>query len=345
MSTVKYGSLEEFILKEKPNKAFVIGIGGGGDILATIPTANWLRMLGISVTLGAVIWERWVVDPVPGPIQMEEMRNVDVICERIGIVNKKSYAMRGGKKVIPQIVNAARVLKEDMVAIDVSGGVQGVLKCLKMFVESENYDIVIGIDSGGDVLAVGGEKELWSPIADQIMLATLANLESPNAIGIFGLGTDGELPLNYIIERLKNIVRAGGYLGLRGITNKDIEMLEELMKHVITETTRAAINAAKCIDNSNIIRSGTRRVDLSLGILIPITVYLSTHVLFKQSKMAKAIVNTKSVWEVRDILNGMGIFTEIDLEIKIMEALKKGEKPNPYEIKENWYKTIGKDIT
>ena len=44
-------------------KALVIGVGGGGDIVGTIPTARFLELFGISCVLGGLSWERFVYDP------------------------------------------------------------------------------------------------------------------------------------------------------------------------------------------------------------------------------------------------------------------------------------------
>ena len=337
-----YGLIEEYLLSEKIEKALVIGIGGGGDILATIPTANFLETLGINVILGAVIWERWVVDPEPGPIKMEELINKEEFEETIAFVNKDTYAIRGGRKIIPQVVNVAKTLNKKLIAIDISKGVRSIIRDIERFSRKNKIDLIIGIDGGGDVLAKGGEADLWSPVADQMMLAVLANITSDSILGVFGIGTDGELSIHYLLRRLSEIAKLGGYIGLRGITKKDVAMIEKLMENVVTETNKIAILSAKGEYGQLSIRSGSRIVDLSLGILTPVTIYLNPKIVFETSKMAKAIMNAQDIWRVKEILNEMGIFTEIDLEIGIKEYLEKGLQPDLKQIKNEWYQKRGK---
>ena len=67
-------SVLEKILK-KSSRALLIGIGGGGDIVGTIPTFDLLSMFGIECIFAGLPWERSVFDPVPGPRTYEETRN------------------------------------------------------------------------------------------------------------------------------------------------------------------------------------------------------------------------------------------------------------------------------
>ncbi len=329
-------SLLDYLTKLRDKKVFVCGIGGGGDILATIPTVNFLKSLGIRTLVGAVVWERFVVDPVPGPISLREMHNIKKINNVVASVNSETYALRGSKKIVPQIAKVSKALKENLYAIDISGGVRTVINGLQDFLESQGIELIIGIDGGGDVLAVGGEEDLWSPVSDQVMLSVLANLMTNSIIGVFGLGTDGELSLRYILNRLSYITRHGGYLGLIGISKKDIKLMDELMGTVVTETNIASLKAAKGEIGKIKIRNGSRTVDLSLGILIAVTVFLDSKILYSQSKMAKAIKDTVSIWEAWKILNSMGIFTELDLEYGVLEYLKRGNRPNLLEIRKLW---------
>ena len=58
-------SFEKLLTKSK--KAMLIGIGGGGDIVGTLPTAGLLELFDIEYVLAGLPWERSVIDPVPGP--------------------------------------------------------------------------------------------------------------------------------------------------------------------------------------------------------------------------------------------------------------------------------------
>ncbi|TDI91579.1 MAG: DUF1152 domain-containing protein, partial [Candidatus Dadabacteria bacterium] len=51
-------SFKEII--KSSNKALLIGIGGGGDIVGTIPTADLLGLFGVECIFGGLSWERSV---------------------------------------------------------------------------------------------------------------------------------------------------------------------------------------------------------------------------------------------------------------------------------------------
>ncbi len=57
----------------------VIGIGGGGDVVGSTITYSLAVNEGKGAILGAVLWERYVNDVVPGPIRIQELRNADAL--------------------------------------------------------------------------------------------------------------------------------------------------------------------------------------------------------------------------------------------------------------------------
>src|SRR6201999_3558897 len=55
-------------------RPLVIGMGGGGDIVGALATAEFSRLYdGSDPVLGGVTWERRVIDPVPGPRARDEI--------------------------------------------------------------------------------------------------------------------------------------------------------------------------------------------------------------------------------------------------------------------------------
>ena len=53
-------------LADEASYALVLGIGGGGDVIGTIPTARYLRWLGLRTLVGGLTWERYVDRPGAG---------------------------------------------------------------------------------------------------------------------------------------------------------------------------------------------------------------------------------------------------------------------------------------
>ena len=55
-------------------RALVLGIGGGGDVVGALAVARLCESLGTPFALGGVAWERFAIDPRPGPRPLEEIR-------------------------------------------------------------------------------------------------------------------------------------------------------------------------------------------------------------------------------------------------------------------------------
>ena len=55
-------------------RALVLGIGGGGDVVGALAVARLCESLGTPFVLGGVAWERFAIDPHPGPRAMAEIR-------------------------------------------------------------------------------------------------------------------------------------------------------------------------------------------------------------------------------------------------------------------------------
>ena len=88
-------SLEYILTTTK--RALLIGIGGGGDIVGTIPTAGLFKMFGIKCYYAGLPWERSVTDPVPGPRSFEQICSIEKFNERIWIANPDTCTDRGIK--------------------------------------------------------------------------------------------------------------------------------------------------------------------------------------------------------------------------------------------------------
>lgn len=54
-------------------RALVVGIGGGGDVVGAVPTARFLERHGVETLLGGIPWERPILDPTPGPYPLDRL--------------------------------------------------------------------------------------------------------------------------------------------------------------------------------------------------------------------------------------------------------------------------------
>jgi len=297
-------------LAREASYSLVIGIGGGGDVVGTLPTSSYLRRLGLRTTVGGLTWERYVIDPEPSPRRMEEITNIKPISPTVGLANPRTKTTKG-IRFTESVV--AEVLGEETVLIDLSQGVQGVISGLKQAMRELGADLFVGVDVGGDVLAEGTEEGLHSMLADSMMLAAIAKLEVPSVIGVLGFGTDGELSFERLTKQVALIAGYGGFLGARGLTPEDIELLERVIPRTKTEATALAVQAARGRMGEVKIRGGYRKVALTP--MSAVTFYFDPRVIFERvSKVARKLVDTKSLDEAQLVLEREGVPSELTFE-------------------------------
>lgn len=302
-------SLKEIILNS--HKALLIGIGGGGDIVGTIPTADLLEMFGIDCVYGGISWERSVFDPVPGPRTFEETKNVTKCNDVVWYANKDSSTSSGVKFAESGF---SEVYGQETLLIGIHAGPDAIAQGILDAAQKLGADLVIGVDVGGDVIARGYEPGLMSPLADSVMLAAFAILEKDitSIIGLFGFGSDGELTQEELESSMGEILKKGGVLGSWGITTDALSKLEEVIAVVPTEASRLPVLYAKGDFEETKIRSGTRNVSLSIASTE--TFYFTPSVLFENSKLANCVCECESLEDANDCLHCIDVHTELDLE-------------------------------
>lgn len=293
------------------SRVLVLGIGGGGDIFATIPTRNFLKKMGIEVYVGCVAWERFILDPKPGPRPLEELVNIEKLSETVCIGGPDTVTEDSVKL---QASHLSERLGEKIVLVDITKGVKKTAEGLDEALSRLGASLVIGIDGGGDVLARGTEKNLRSPLCDSVMLASLYRMRHRNFIGVYASGCDGELSLEEILTYISEITSIGGYLGAYGMTREDAEMLETLVNGMVSEVNNIALLSFKGFKGSIGIREGLFKAEAS--IISTLTFYLDTEKTYSLSPIAKAVSNSESILEANRELNKIGIQTELDLEIE-----------------------------
>lgn len=304
-------SLIQIISNSK--RAILIGIGGGGDIVGTIPTADLLGMFGILCEFGGLSWERSVIDPMPGPRKFDEVRNARKLNDAVWFANKDTVTSTGVRFAESGVVE---VLGRETLLIDINPGPRAVAEGILHAAEVLDADLIIGIDVGGDLLAFGNEPGLMSPLADSIMTAAFAVLERriPTVMGLFGYGSDGELTHEELERSMSILAREGGLLGSWGITREALSLLEKLIEVVPTEASRAPALYAKGEFSGASIRSGRRQVSLSMSSTV--TYYFTADVLYeKLSVLSRAVSLAGSLKEANECLHALGIYTEYDIEL------------------------------
>jgi hypothetical protein len=304
-------SLEDLI--RASSRALVIGVGGGGDVVGALAAARFLEFCGLEFVLGGLSWERSVYDPIPGPRKLSEVRNVRVLHDYAWMGNGESQTNTGVPFAESKM---AAVQGKEVLLIDINGGVRGVVDGLEVAMRELSTNLLVGLDVGGDSLAEGDEPGLRSPLADSIMLAAYAELESRGhrtLWSVFGYGSDGELTVDEIEAALNKLAGAGGLLGAWSLTPKIAAELEEVIKTVPTEASAIPAQCFRGAWGESKIRSGQRSVKLTP--LTALTFFISATKLYETlSRPARAVRASASLEEANEALHAIGINTELDFE-------------------------------
>jgi len=326
--------MEEYFIDDlahlKERHIFIFGMGGGGDIVGTILSSYVFKSLGArKCDVGTIVWERYVVDPVPGPISISQMRNVRLIGDYAAIVTKDSYAIRNGNKVIFQASRVASILDIPIFVLDISYGAKGIKKGIEEVCSYIGADTVIAIDVGGDVLANGDEEDLWSPLADSVSLAGLSKASvSLKLLCVLGLGADGELSLSYLLNRLAILARNRALICALGLHRSLTEILLRILKGgVVSETSKAILMALNGFYGKLPIRDGTRVVEINP--ILTIIWLIDPLKAFSIFRLAQAVIKSTDINEANELLHKLGVVTELDIDNILYDLIRRGRKITP----------------
>jgi len=272
---------------------------------------------GGEALIGSIAWERYVVDPLPGPIAVDELVNTVEKGEGYAIVDRWTFALRGGRVVIPQAVNVSIALGRRVFVLDITRGPRGLARTLEQLKNMYGIDTIIGVDVGGDAIAEGLEESLWSPLADAIVAAALAHIEG-SLIAISSPGADGELPPEYVERRIRRIARLGGYVGGYILSQQDLEVLKRILGMVVSEASSVPLRVLDTDLDMITIRKESRAVRISL---MNLAVFLLDAIRAVRDSLARYVYDTSSFNEARWILNKLTIATEYDVEEEVFKEL------------------------
>jgi hypothetical protein len=296
-------------------RPLVIGMGGGGDVVGALATAELARRYDRAAPIiGGLAWERRPIDPVPGPRTFDEIEEAEQLAP--GILRAGPRTRVRGREVYFAESRMAEFLGEPTILIDMSGGPGAIAAGLAEAASALDWDLVVFVDVGGDVLAQGDEPGLRSPLCDAVMLAAagqLGRLGHPVLAAVFGIGCDAELTPTEVLARLARVAGAGGLAGARGLTEPVAERLEQAIGLVPTEASAQAVRAFRGHAGLVPIRGGSRTVELSA--IASLTFYLDVEATIGATgRLALAVDQTESVEGANAALNAIGVRTELDLE-------------------------------
>jgi len=309
----------------RARRPLVIGMGGGGDVVGALATAEFARIYDAAVpVLGGLSWERRPIDPCPGPRSESEIDGAMPIAPGVLLAGPQT---RVRERDIPFAESLmAEFLDEPTVLIDPDVGVAAIADGLIRTIAELGCDLIVFVDVGGDVVAEGDEPGLRSPLCDAIMLAVAARLAAagtPVLLAIFGIGCDAELTSEEVLARIAVVAARGGLCGARGLTDVVAERLEQAIERVPTEASAQAVRAYRGGAGLATIRGGARTFELSS--IAAVTFFLDAEVAFEAAgPLARAVAGADSLDQANAALTRLGVRTELDLEREAAAAQPPG---------------------
>jgi len=300
----------------------VLGIGGGGDVVGALATARLCQAFGAEFVLGGVSWERWPIDPHPGPRRLDEILGGRPLSGATVLADERTTTPDGTPFGESRM---AGFLCSDTVLVDVWGGPEVIADGLAETTRKLDCDLVALVDVGGDVLAHGHDARIPSPLCDAVMISAGLMLAAslPVVGAVYAPGCDGELSPHEVMERITALASCGASLGSWGLTPAVCEQIEAAAHVVPTEASVMGVRCARGETGEAPIRGGLRSVELTPA--GGATYYFDPGAARAGGEipLAEAVAGAGSLEQARDALAERGIRTELDLE----EARARGEEP------------------
>jgi len=292
-------------------RALVLGIGGGGDVVGALAVARLCESLGTPVALGGVAWERFAIDPHPGPRSVAEIRGAEGLGQDAVLAESGTTTTSG---IAFAEAGVARHLGTATALIAVTGGAAGAARGIAHAMERLECDLLIGVDVGGDVLALGGEPGLASPLCDAVMVAGMSKSAGRGnpLLAVIGAGCDGELSAAQVLERVAVLGRGGAWLGSWGVSPEIGSEIERAAEIVPTEASLLVARCARGETGIVEIRSGRQQVEL--GPVGALAFFFDAAAATRELPLADAVADSQSIEEARAALAARGVRTELDYE-------------------------------
>jgi len=293
------------------DRALVLGIGGGGDVVGALAVARLCESLGTPCALGGVAWERFAIDPRPGPRPLGEIRGGERLAGGAVLADAETTTDDG---VAFAEAGVAGFLGAPTALIDVTRGATGASEGIAAAMERLECDLLVGVDVGGDMLGRGDEEGLASPLCDAVMVAAMLEGagERDPILAMIGAGCDGELAPAQVLDRVAALARAGAWIGTWGMPPDVGTELERAAARVPTEASLMVARCARGETGTVPIRGGRRQVEL--GPLGALAFFFDPVAASDELPLARAVRASDSIDAARDALGALGVRTELDYE-------------------------------
>lgn len=131
-------------------------------------------------------------------------------------------------------------------------------------------------------------------------------------LSVIGLGADGELKPDYLLQRISKIASLNGLIEILGFDESSASVIERVLEVTVTEASALPLKAFRGLYGEVPIRNGKRRVFVS-----PLTSVMFSFkpiVVASISKLYEAVRDSSSLEEANEALHRLGLITELDRE-------------------------------
>ena len=280
-------------------------------MVGALAAARLCESLGTPFALGGVAWERFAVDPHPGPRSVDEIRGGEPLGDDAVLAGPQTRTIDGTRFAEAGV---AAHLGTATALIDVTSGAAGAARGIGTAMENLECDLLFGLDVGGDVLARGEEEGLASPLCDAVMVAAALQVARDGGplLAVIGAGCDGELSSAQVLERVAALGRAGAWLGTWGVSPAIAAEIERAAGGIPTEASLQVARCARGETGRVPIRSGRQHVDL--GPVGSLTFVFDAAAAAEELPLVGAVAGTESIEDARAAVAARGVRTELDYE-------------------------------
>lgn len=227
-------TLSVFDRARQSQGALLMGCGGGGDIIQTIPVMNFLGYLGVErFVLGDYAIKWW---NKPGSLSfgcevldLEWLHPAERIHEDVALISPSTRLQDGlgkGKPTHEAVI--CEKLGATTISVSLNHGAKGVRSALEAVMRRFDLSLLMFVDIGADTFYSGHETTVMSPLADAISLAVAQQMDA--LFGLSGYGCDAEMPLAHLDRNVGRVMQMGGFLGAYGLTPRDVADLHQVLE-------------------------------------------------------------------------------------------------------------------
>lgn len=199
---------------QKAKNPLVLAVGGGNDSVSTLLIQKQLQE-----TFGYYPDKINIIAMLPDCL--DYVGHIDTKHPLVKIITEDSQRYVQGKlmtafpeRILSQNKKIISTLPiENVYGILMNKGSIGVAQALSYVLSTQQFDLILAFDVGGDFIAIPENIDVLSPMMDSYMLYALSDLRKNNEnfqkipiiYGVFGLGTDGETTPELLYKALETI--------------------------------------------------------------------------------------------------------------------------------------------